>query len=77
MVEQTLRSVRLTEQRHVTPHLLSGGQQRRLALAIALVGDSKVQKCSDTANRLLYLLINCCTWMTRCQYVYAIGCCAG
>ena len=42
MIRQRLRDVGLTEKTHALPPNLSGGQKRKVCLAISLVGDSRV-----------------------------------
>uniref|UniRef100_K3WG92 ABC transporter domain-containing protein n=1 Tax=Globisporangium ultimum (strain ATCC 200006 / CBS 805.95 / DAOM BR144) TaxID=431595 RepID=K3WG92_GLOUD len=41
-VKKKIEEVGLTEKRHVLSHALSGGMKRKLSLAIALLGDSRV-----------------------------------
>lgn len=41
-VDRLVRSVGLTEKRDVQARFLSGGQKRKLSVAIAFIGDSKI-----------------------------------
>ena len=41
-VDEMIKQVGLEEKRHVRSHALSGGQRRKLSVAIALIGDSRL-----------------------------------
>lgn len=52
-VDKVIAEVGLTEKRHVISSALSGGQKRKLSLAIALIGDPKFILLDEVSSYLI------------------------
>lgn len=63
-VARTLQEVSLTEQTHKFAKHLSGGQKRKLSVAIAIIGDPKV------CNGLLYFVFSSCNIIHNLHIVH-------
>jgi len=55
-ITEMIEQVGLTEKRNVRAGALSGGQKRKLSVAIALLGDSKIVFLDEPTRYLFFLL---------------------
>ena len=78
-VAKIIAEVGLTEKVHVQSQALSGGMKRKLSVAIALIGDSKVvfldEPTSGPSGCLVVWLSGCLVvWLSGCLIVWLSGC---